>query len=117
MLTVLAEGSPLDECFIATAAFGTKFDPAVALLRRFRDKCLLTNTIGQKFVAFYYRTSPPIAAFIAGNDFLRSVVRILLVPFVALAYLLLNPALGLLMAIALLASIVYRRRCKFKVWQ
>ncbi len=104
----------IDECFIATAAFGTKFDPAVALLRKFRDKCLLTNTLGQEFVALYYRTSPPIAAFIAGNGFLRGAVRMLLVPFIVLAYLLLNPALGLLMAAVIPALIVYRRRFRIK---
>jgi len=109
-----AEDIVIDECFIATAAFGTKFDPAVALLRKFRDKCLLTNTLGQEFVALYYRTSPPIAAFIAGNGFLRGAVRMLLVPFIVLAYLMLNPVAGVLMTAVILAFIVYRRRFRIK---
>jgi hypothetical protein len=37
----------LDNCFIATAAFGSKFAPSVVLLRQFRDSCLLSNTPGQ----------------------------------------------------------------------
>ncbi|MBP1760936.1 MAG: Ig domain protein group 2 domain protein [Firmicutes bacterium] len=44
-----------DECFIATAAFGSKFIWPVALLRHFRDQYLLTNDLGKAFVNFYYR--------------------------------------------------------------
>jgi hypothetical protein len=41
----------IDECFIATVAFDSKLQPAVVLLRQFRDKILLKNIPGQKFVA------------------------------------------------------------------
>lgn len=77
-----------DNCFIATAAFGSKFAPAVKLLRNFRDEYLLTNTWGKEFVAFYYYYSPPIAHYIADREALRGLTRILLVPFVAVIYLL-----------------------------
>ncbi|MDD3270015.1 MAG: hypothetical protein PHX14_11895, partial [Syntrophomonadaceae bacterium] len=100
----------IDECFIATAAFGSKFEPSVALLRAFRDRYLLTNSFGAAFVDFYYQNSPPIARYIANNGSLKFMVRILLVPAIAMAYLLFHPALltALLAGLFLLAA--YRRR-------
>jgi subtilisin family serine protease len=75
------------KCFIATAAYGTPLAPQVEILRTFRDRLLLTNAPGRLFVALYYRTSPPLANFIAGHDLLRAGVRTLLRPLVWLATL------------------------------
>ena len=69
-------------CFIATAAFGSPMAPEVALLRAFRDSCLLTNSPGRLFVEFYYWISPPIADFISGDESLRQITRIILWPLV-----------------------------------
>lgn len=80
-----------DECFIATAAYGSKYMPAVSLLRKFRDKFLLTNSIGTEFVKFYYKNSPPIADYIRDRGYLRTIVRILLTPLIMIAYLLFHP--------------------------
>lgn len=102
---IFKDAEIIDECFIATAAYGSKFQPAVALLREFRDKWLLTNYWGHKFVNFYYNNSPPIAQFMAGNEILKFFVRILLVPFVVLAYLFLNPLAGLLAVLVVLLII------------
>ena len=101
-----------DECFIATAAFGSKNQTDVVLLRHFRDQFLLTNPVGKLFVQTYYHYSPPIAQFIAGNVILKFVTRVLLLPFVAIAYMLFHPVLfvGILAAIALL--LVQRRKRK-----
>jgi len=62
-------------CFIATAAYGTDTAQEIDILREFRDEVLLSNSLGSKFVSFYYRTSPPIAEFIARHDVLRTIVR------------------------------------------
>ncbi|MBP1762105.1 MAG: lipoprotein, partial [Firmicutes bacterium] len=101
-----------DECFIATAAFGSKFEPAVAMLRHFRDQYLLTNKLGTAFVKFYYRHSPPIAAWIAGSDNLRMFTRLALTPVIAVVYLLYHPAVAGVIGFGLLLLLIlyYRRR-------
>jgi hypothetical protein len=62
-------------CFIATAAYGTETASQLDILRDFRDQVLLKSALGSRFVEAYYRISPPVADFIAKNDFLRAVVR------------------------------------------
>jgi hypothetical protein len=66
-------------CFIATAAYGTETASQLDILRDFRDQVLLENALGSRFVEAYYRVSPPVADFIAKNDFLRAVVREVLI--------------------------------------
>ena len=68
-----------ERCFIATAAYGTETAPELDVLRDFRDQVLLENTAGSRFVDAYYKLSPPIANFIAENDFVRAIVREVLV--------------------------------------
>lgn len=93
-----------DECFIATAAFGSKFEPAVVLLRHFRDQYLLANSIGKEFVEFYYRNSPPIATLIANSEPLKVWVRFMLIPVLAMVYSIMHPgvAVGCIFGLALL---------------
>ncbi|MDH4292212.1 MAG: hypothetical protein OEV56_06360, partial [Dehalococcoidia bacterium] len=43
------------------------------------DQVLLENTLGSRFVDAYYKLSPPVANFIAGNDFIRAIVREVLI--------------------------------------
>ena len=58
-----------DDCFIATAAFGSRLDPHVGALRAFRDQGLMRILPGRLFVATYNTLSPPLARFIAsGTD-------------------------------------------------
>ncbi len=101
----------VDECFIATAAYGSKLKPAVSLLRRFRDQYLLTNEIGAAFVKVYYRKSPPIASYIATSEPLKALVRVLLLPFVIMVYLIYHPILGIT-AVGLCIFLLMRNRRK-----
>ena len=66
---------PFPWCFIATAVYGTDTAKEIDILREFRDEVLLPNRLGAEFVAFYYRTSPPIGDFISQHESLRAVVR------------------------------------------
>jgi hypothetical protein len=77
-------------CFIATAAYGTPIAEEVEILREFRDEYLLTNSVGQALVDFYYKVSPPMADFIAEHPGLKPIVRAGLVPAVAMATLAVN---------------------------
>lgn len=63
-------------CFIATAAYGTDTAEELDILREFRDTVLLSNRLGTGFVAFYYKTSPPLADLISRHEGLRTVVRV-----------------------------------------
>jgi hypothetical protein len=65
-------------CFIATAAYGTPAAEQIDVLREFRDVVLLQSAVGSRFVALYYRLSPPVADLISGSTFLRTLVRDLL---------------------------------------
>jgi len=80
---------PCDEeaCFVATAAFGTEVAGKIDVLRAFRDSRLLTNVPGRKLVNLYYEKSPPIAAVIRSQGWLRAAVRILLYPLIGFAFL------------------------------
>lgn len=69
-------------CFIATASFGSYLHPYVYDLRKFRDQFLLSHPLGKKVVDFYYAVSPPVADFIASNDLLKLLTRVLLSPII-----------------------------------
>ena len=62
-------------CFIATAAYGTPSAEEIDVLRNFRDDVLMKSEAGRDYVGFYYAVSPPIAAFIARHECLRTLVR------------------------------------------
>lgn len=101
-------------CFIATAAYESPMDPAVRLLRRFRDNYLLETGIGTKFVEFYYKNSPPIAEVISNSPVLRFVTRAALYPLIGLASLIMNP-LHLICVLAgiLLTLIFFKKKYGF----
>jgi len=77
-------------CFIATAAYGSPVDPYVKILRKFRDKHLLTNKIGRKLVRIYYSYSPVIAGYILKHDSLKVITRLSLLPVIGLSWVILK---------------------------
>lgn len=99
-------------CFIATAAFGSMEEPHVRILRAFRDRVLMGSSTGRALVEGYYTISPPIAKVIAAHVFLRSLVRVLLLPLIAgcWAILKLGWVLPVLVCGILLSLFVFQRR-------
>jgi len=83
-------GSSDSRCFIASAAF-SKNAPEVNILRRFRDKYLLTTGYGRKMVELYYQLSPGIADVIDDSTLLRILTMIILYPVVVFAWFAINP--------------------------
>jgi len=101
-------------CFIATVAFGSYLHPYVQALRDFRDKILLKNRAGQKFVEAYYRFSPPVADFLRHHENLKSVVRLFLIPLVGMS--LLSLKLGFTFSLGILIGGVFAFFCGLKRW-
>ncbi|KQC10271.1 MAG: hypothetical protein APR62_12305 [Smithella sp. SDB] len=77
-------------CFIATAAFGSPLAGQVEILRKFRDRYLLTNAFGRKFVAWYYRVGPVAASYIKNKPLAKALVRVALYPLIGFSLLLIN---------------------------
>lgn len=97
-------------CFIATAVFGG--DSSITeLLRDFRDKFLLTNGLGRSFVDFYYTYSPGIAAVLDGSFVLRVLAGIALIPFVLMAFILVN--LKWVSIVCLIVAVLWYRVRKY----
>jgi hypothetical protein len=62
-------------CYIATAAYGSPYAIEVDTFRYFRDTVLVKSCFGRAFIAFYYKTSPPLADFIADREYLKAATR------------------------------------------
>ncbi len=92
-------------CFIATAAFGSPLEKHVQILRDFRDRVLLNSPLGKALVTFYYEVSPPIAQTIAQNEGLRFITRVMLMPVIGVAYLILQ--MGMFMTVLFFAVILF----------
>jgi hypothetical protein len=69
-------------CFIATAAMDSELHPYVQSLRDFRDQILLNSRYKGTFenlLEKYYRLSPPVARLMKKNQWLKLVLRYILV--------------------------------------
>jgi uncharacterized repeat protein (TIGR02543 family) len=106
------EGTKKGGCFIATAAYGSPLHPHLDTLRDFRDKYLMPNGFGRKFVELYYRYSPGIANFIAGHKLLKAAVRVNLLPVIAFSSLMVHfgpAATAIVLVFMLVFSILFIR--------
>ena len=70
-------------CFIATAAYGTSIAQEVRILCKVRDRYLLSNRIGRKFVKEYYIWSPALAEYIKKQPAISLMIRLFLKPVIA----------------------------------
>jgi hypothetical protein len=75
-------------CFIATAAYGSEFEPTVKFLRVFRDEIVLQSkfqTMFNTLLEVYYRFSPPIARKMLHDEKFKQFMKDFVVhPFVVL---------------------------------
>lgn len=69
-------------CFVASAAYGSALAHEVGVLRRFRDRYMLTHGPGKWWVAQYYRFGPGMARHVARRADLRQWARSVLRPVV-----------------------------------
>jgi len=97
------DGIKTGGCFIATAAYGSPLHPYVKILRNFRDTCLIPSEPGRAFVRLYYKYSPFAADLISKHKALKGVIRINLLPIIAISYSILH--LGPIITIAALIFI------------
>jgi hypothetical protein len=71
-------------CFLATAAYGDPSSERIGVLRRFRDRHLMSHAPGRALVRAYYALSPPLADRIREEEGARAAIRALLDPLVEL---------------------------------
>ncbi len=83
------EGRMVKACVIATVSYGSPFEKKVGILREFRDEILLKSGAGRKFVELYYEHGGFLAEAVAEHAWVRALIRILLLPLVGVAKLLL----------------------------
>jgi hypothetical protein len=79
-------------CFIATAATGSHDHQITRTLRDFRDRKLETWSAGRGFIQWYYKSSPPVADWIAAKPLMRFTVKWLILFPTAMSVKVLFPA-------------------------
>jgi len=104
------ESEEEENCFIATATYGSGSSKEVRILRRFRDEYLLTNSVGRAVVSFYYETSPPIAEYIRQHEGARTfTLWVLTVVVYAIEYPFVSIVSVLLMMFLIILRVWYKR--------
>ena len=76
------EFTTVSPCFVATAAYGTPMANEIGVLRRFRDRHLRSNPLGEALVDAYYESGPRVAAWVGESESRREAVRTMLAPLV-----------------------------------
>ena len=84
-------------CFVATGAFHGEPASGVRLLQRFRDQVLNRSTAGRELRDWYYGWSPSAGWWLLENPEYRFPVLRFLLPFEAMAWILLHPLLATLL--------------------
>ncbi|MDI9570433.1 MAG: prepilin-type N-terminal cleavage/methylation domain-containing protein [Pseudomonadota bacterium] len=92
---------PSMRCFVATAAYGGPNHPWVNILRIFRDRYLLTWWGGSMLTRAYYYHGEPAANWLRSHPNAAGVVRLLLLPFIGLAFMALYAPAGFIFLPAL----------------
>lgn len=87
-------GGGEDGCFIATVAFSNSDSRQVNILRLFRDRFLITNNIGRRFVYWYYKNGPTSAAFVSRHTLIKIFTRMLLYPIVFVCWMCISGLMG-----------------------
>ena len=80
--TPSVEFTTVSPCFVATAAYGTPMADEISVLRRFRDRHLRSNPVGEALVDTYYEVGPSMAAWVSESEMRREAVRTMLQPIV-----------------------------------
>jgi hypothetical protein len=62
-------------CFIATAAYGVSNHSDLDTFRQFRNRWLLTNSVGRKSVNVYYQFGPRAALYVIAHPLLQGKIR------------------------------------------
>jgi hypothetical protein len=102
-------------CFIATATFGSAVHPYLDILRSFRDQVLLKLKFGKKFVKWYYTNGPIGANWIEQNPEFKPIIRVLLMPVIGTAYMVLNYPVLLGLGLLLILGFLYSQRLRKKL--
>ena len=66
----------LEDCFIATAVYGTPTNDKIEILRKFRDQKLRQSIKGRWFISMYERFGPLAALYISQNEMRKNWARI-----------------------------------------
>lgn len=109
-------GGGSSRCFIATAAFGSPYQPGVRVLRKFRDRYLLPYAWGERLVEFYYAVSPPLADGIAARPWLRAGVRVFLLPLIGFSWFCLQASLWVQCVLLLGFVVAARYALRLRRW-
>jgi len=81
----------------------------VEILRQFRDRYLLTNNLGRKFVAWYYRNGPVAANRIEDKPLIKAAIRVAMYPLIGFSFLLVSGYLPFVIVGFLLAAFLFLR--------
>ena len=93
-------------CAVTYILTGTPFGGHMNRLREFRNNVLMKSGMGKTFVKFYYSLSPGLVKILQKYDILKKISKALLVPLI---YIILYPALLILLPIFFILPLLLRR--------